>query len=458
MTKKSITELINEAPLVKDYDPKELPPELRESKRKSKKETLIEKDVHIGKDKYEVLKEVWGYDSFRENQEEAIDLILEGKTDILYLARTSSGKSIVYQLPSLILDKMGIVISPLLSLMQDQVSALEAKGIRVGTINSDQGVVDKRNTFKLLKEKQIDILFIAPETLIGDKFYDWFVENIDPAFIAFDEAHCISQYGSDFRPKYKKCNILRDVFNCPFIALTATADKATVQDIKKTLRFQKESPFEFQEFTQDFDRPSITYNILKKDTKNPLFQLRNILSEQEENSTGVIYCMSRKQCEDVSYHLYTKGYKVAPYHAGMPKKKKAQILKDWMDGTINLVCCTTAFGLGIDKSNVRYVINYTIPSSIEDYLQMVGRASRDGLPSNAYLLYSPQDVNSVRFILRQSTTSVSALSHKNKKLDDMVLLVKSDHCIRHQLLNYFGQSYPKPNCGSCSNCVDRIEL
>lgn len=410
-----------------------------------------------GRDKTEVLREVWGYTSFNENQEEAIDLLLEGKTDILYLARTGAGKSIVYQLPALIKEGTAIIVSPLLSLMDDQIIDLQSLGLRAETVNSTIGVKKKREVYKKIADGSLDLLYCAPETLLNEDFLSYLKKHLKVSFISFDESHCISQYGSDFRPKYKKCSTLRDVFKCPVIALTATADVATVKDIKETLSFGN-SLFGFKEFVQNFDRPSITYNILIKDTKSPLTQLTNIVNEQYFNATGIIYCSSRKQCEDLSYYLYTKGYKAGCYHAGMAKKKKAQTLQDWLDNKLNIVCCTTAFGLGINKPDVRYVINYSIPSSIEDYAQMVGRASRDGLPSNAYLLYSGKDVSSVRFILRESTTSVVALTHKNKKLDDMVLLAKSTKCIRKQLLKYFNQDYDKDDCDSCSNCVKSVEI
>lgn len=578
-------------------------PESLKTKRKPKKKEESPQEVvrtFKGRDPGEVLSEVWGYDEFRENQREAIDLILEGKTDVLYLARTGSGKTCVYCVPALIKEGVAVVISPLLALMQDQIASLKEKNLRVATINSEQGIKEKRDVFNKILKKELDILMISPETLIGDKFFSWFKANIKPSFIAFDEAHCfvgetlvstnkglisfeeldkrisegesiqaysknsdgrleykpinkvfknpfkqlvqinlddrnnflstedhivftnkgevrvgdlslkhrlvsfengvvtyidiqsivhstqkrdclydmevadnhnyfigdvpvlvhncISQYGSDFRPKYKKCSILRKVFDCPVVALTATADKATVADMKETLGFSTTSKFAFQEFTQNFDRPSIHYHILKKSKTAPLNQLIDLINERDSEETGIVYCSTRKQCADVAYALYTRGFRAKAYHAGMNKGDKAQVLTDWLEGSVKIVCCTTAFGLGIDKADVRYVINYTIPSSIEDLAQMWGRASRDGLPSDAYLLYDPQDVNKMQFILRQSTTSQLALKHKLDKLNDVNSLARSERCIRGQLLQYFGQRYVKHSCDSCSVCVDSITL
>lgn len=418
---------------------------------------VIEERSFKGRDPLEVLKEVYGYPSFRENQEEAIDLLIKGKNDVLFLAKTGLGKSIVFIIPALVKKGTAIIVSPLLSLMDDQVIALQNKGLRAETINSSIGVKKKREVFKKIEEGSLDLLYVAPETLLNPELLDYLKSKLTISFIGFDEAHCISQYGSDFRPKYKQVTVLREHFNCPMIALTATADVKTVEDMINVLKFSDKSKYPFVKFTQDFDRVSISYTVIQKN-KTPLVQLQQILNTRSKDETGIIYAATRKEVDSISYELYKKGYSAEAYHAGLPNKKRKQVLDNWLNNKTKIAVCTTAFGMGIDKSDVRYVIHYTIPSSIEGYSQETGRASRDGLPSDTYLLYSKQDISKWQFILRQATTSSVALTHKLEKLGHMNYIAVSDKCIRKSLLSYFGQKYGSNNCGSCSNCVKSVSI
>lgn len=329
---------------------------------------VIEERSFKGRNPLEVLKEVYGYPSFRENQEEAIDLLIKGKNDVLFLAKTGLGKSIVFIIPALIKEGTAIIVSPLLSLMDDQVIALQNKGLRAETINSSIGVKKKREVFKKIEEGSLDLLYVAPETLLNPELLDYLKSKLTISFIGFDEAHCISQYGSDFRPKYKQVTVLREHFNCPMIALTATADVKTVEDMINVLKFSDKSKYPFVKFTQDFDRASISYTVIQKN-KTPLVQLQQILNTRSKDETGIIYAATRKEVDSISYELYKKGYSAEAYHAGLPNKKRKQVLDNWLNNKTKIAVCTTAFGMGIDKADVRYVIHYTIPSSIEGYAQ-----------------------------------------------------------------------------------------
>ena len=771
---------------------------------------------YLNKDPLVVLKEVWGYDDFRENQLEAIQTIINQKNDILYLARTSAGKSIVYQLPSLVLDGVALIVSPLLSLMEDQVSATQNKGIRAYTINSTIGIREKRKIFEALEKNEVDLLFMAPESIVNLEFLDFLKDKCKISFVAADESHCYkgsskistdkglfsfkelhnlylnnevlpkalsvkdgktsynqiinvfqnqpsdmiqinltdrsnlkitkshslftkngeklagdlslndelvtyipkgperplnnnqlsfvigsilgdggcdkksdttmrikyvhslkqldylnwkkdfignftsniyklnsgytnnnnlrafnskvfkvpeaveslsrgtlrkdfpnwifenfdekalsiwimddgsykdnsyiihcnsfskdltekfinlikskfniesylkisrtyyeikfsvkeseklkelikpyihpnlsykigieynndfidwkdnsipletinicsikniehneeflydievennhnyfvhttrgdteipihpilshnctSQWGSDFRPKYRSfAKVLRTILDVPFIALTATADERTVEDIKVAFNFSEESDKPLVTFTQDLDRPSITYNVMEK-SGNGLKQIKEIIDSYPKNTSGIIYCTTRKQVEELQFQLYKLGYKSVAYHAGMKKKQKQESFEKWMTKKAPIAVCTIAFGLGIDKADVRFVINQCIPSSIEDLIQLWGRASRDGEPSQAFVLYDKKDVTLLQWMMKQSTVNQNYLKIQLDKLHQVHTLVQSKDCIRKQMLNYFGQNYEHENCNSCSNCMTSVPI
>lgn len=406
---------------------------------------------YIGKDPLEILKGVWGYDSFRENQEEAIEALISQDTDIMYIAKTSSGKSLVYQLPILAIEGMALIVSPLLSLMSDQVSALKEKGINAVEYNSTIGKRTKENIKNRIRDGEIDLLYAAPETLMNPLFLEFLVEEGNIKYIVFDECHTISSYGNDFRPSYKKISILRTVLDVPCIALTATADADTEEDVKNTLKLG-EMNHGLLELKQFLDRPSIFYNSIRK-TTNSKKQVIDILSQFDKNDTGIIYCTTVKACEALASFLYRQGYSAKPYYSKLKVKQKEEILADWLGNKLNIVVATSAFGMGIDHPSVRFVICYDMPGSVEDLLQAVGRASRDGEPSQAYILHDNKDINLWKFMF-QKTVDRSNYKTRINKLNDVVKILRSKKCLRGQIVSYFGQEYPDGNCGSCNNCIN----
>lgn len=405
---------------------------------------------YINQKPKDILKAVWDYDDFRENQAEAINKIMSLDTDILYIAKTGSGKSLVYQLPILGMEGMALIVSPLISLMGDQVKALKDKGIRAEEYNSTKGVRTKRAIELQVRNGEIDLLYAAPETILNPNFIDFLVNEGNIKYIVLDEAHTISSYGNDFRPRYKDVKVLRDVLNVPCVALTATADSNTEEDIIKTLKLGDKG-FDFLELRQHLDRPSIFYNSQLKKT-NSKRQIIDILQNFGKDETGIIYCTTVKACEDLASFLYRQGYKAKPYYSKLKTEQKETILNDWLANKLNIVVATSAFGMGIDHPSVRYVICYNMPSSIEDLLQSIGRASRDGEPSQAYILYDNDDVKLWKFLF-DKTVDKKNLPARNQKLNDVTRLLRSRSCLRRQIVEYFGQEYPQDNCGSCNNCV-----
>lgn len=403
----------------------------------------------MNKNPLAVLKEIWGYEDFRENQLEAIEALIEGNSDVLFIAKTGLGKSLTYQVPILCMEGTALVVSPLLSLMSDQVKALQSKGIRAYEYNSTLGVRAKRDILEKARNKEIDLLYAAPETILNPEFLELVEKDMDIKYIAFDESHCISSYGADFRPKYKQIKAIRSVVNVPCIALTATADLLTETDIKETLRLG-DSGFKLLELKQHLDRPSIFYNTIVK-TANPKKQVVEILQQFDKRTTGIIYCTTIKACEDIASFLYRQGYKAKPYYAKMKVKDKEKVLSDWLENKLDIVVATSAFGMGIDHPSVRYVICFNMPSSIEDLLQAVGRASRDGKPSQAYILHDNSDVNLWKFMINK-TASRANVATKLQKLSDVTNLVRTRSCIRKRIIEYFGQTYDKSNCQTCTSC------
>ena len=560
---------------------------------------------YLNQDKMQVLKSVWNYDSFRENQAEAIEDLISLKKDILFLASTGLGKALVFQLPSLVTEGTAIVVSPLLSLMQDQVADTTKLGIRSATYNSTVGKKNKKIILDQLKNNELDLLYIAPESLLNVELTDYIKEHVNVSYLAFDEAHCflkstlvntdkgdlsfkelfdlqenskelpkalsqtsdnncsfeqivkvfknkssdmlkitlednshfkvtknhsifttkgevlakdldiedilisipenlkiisisnykhseeylydleventhnyfvktivpkktpteesyilvhncISSYGHDFRPKYKQVSTLRSIFNVPVIALTATADKYTVEDIKKTLKFNQNN-FEFVEYNQNLDRPNLHYNVIKK-VGDGFKQINHILDSYDKDSSGIIYCTTKKQTEELAYKLYKKGYKVKAYHSAVKKNEKEQILTGWLENKLQIVVATSAFGTGINKPDTKFVICTTLTPTVEDLVQSLGRAGRDGFDTYVYLLHSPEDIKLIKWMIKNTNLPMSQLENKLTKLQDVQKIVNSKNCIRKQLLSYFNQEYPEDNCESCSNCVKSIPL
>ena len=391
-------------------------------------------------DIFEALRTYYGYNSFRQNQREIIEHVMQGQ-DALVLMPTGGGKSICYQIPALTMPGTAIVISPLISLMKDQVETLRANGIEADALNSgnDPAVdtVIRRKCFS----GNIKLLYISPEKLMAE--IDYLLSHIQISLFAIDEAHCISQWGHDFRPEYTQLGILREKFpDVPIMALTATADKITREDIIKQLNISKA-----KEFISSFDRPNLSLSVKRgyKAAEKMHFITNFIKARPME--AGIIYCLSRKNTEKVASDLQKKGINAAPYHAGMSTFERNQTQERFKNDQISVVCATIAFGMGIDKSNVRWVIHYNMPKSIESFYQEIGRAGRDGAPADTVLFYSLADIVQLTEFARQSGQQVVNMD----KLRRMQEYADSSVCRRRILLNYFSEQTDH-DCGNCDVC------
>ncbi|GAA4278906.1 DNA helicase RecQ [Aquimarina mytili] len=384
------------------------------------------------------LKEYFGYDSFRPLQQEIIDSIFAGN-DNLVIMPTGGGKSICYQLPALLLPGITLVISPLIALMKDQVDGLQANGIKAAFVNSSQTENEQHSIYQNLIDKQIKLLYVAPESL---SFLDTILSQIEVSLIAVDEAHCISAWGHDFRPAYTQLGYLKNKFpNTPLIALTATADKATRQDICDQLNISNAT-----QHLASFDRKNLSLEVRPGNKR--IEQILNFL-DNKPNDSGIIYCLSRKATETLAEKLRNQGYNAEAYHAGVVHEKRAKVQEDFINDSIQIVCATIAFGMGIDKSNVRWVIHYNLPKNIEGYYQEIGRAGRDGLPSSTLLFHSYADVVQLQKFADMSGNKEVQLA----KLDRMKQYAESLSCRRKILLSYFGELIEK-DCGNCDVCLD----
>jgi ATP-dependent DNA helicase RecQ len=395
----------------------------------------------------QALQKYFGYNEFRHSQEAIIQHVLD-KQDVMVLMPTGGGKSLCYQLPAVLLNGLTIVISPLIALMKDQVDSLNLSGIPAAFLNSSQSPEEQKEIAIRLKSNELRLLYIAPERLFGkDDRLMVFLKTLHIVQIAIDEAHCISQWGHDFRPEYMMLAGLKTQFpGVPVIALTATADKLTQKDILEKLNLHQPKVF-----ISSFNRANITYRVNPK--QKSLAQLLNFLSERKEDS-GIIYCLSRKSTEALAADLKEEGYAAEAYHAGLNNDVKARNQEAFLRDDIKIMVATIAFGMGINKSNVRYVVHVDLPKNIEGYYQETGRAGRDGLPSDALLLYSPGDAIKLKsFAMVENNAEQSAIMLK--KLDDMVEFCQLHACRRQYLMQYFDEPFPD-NCGSCDFCLSEF--
>jgi ATP-dependent DNA helicase RecQ len=389
-----------------------------------------------------ILANVFGYSSFRLQQKEIIEYILDDK-DALVIMPTGGGKSICYQLPALAKDGFAIVVSPLIALMNDQVSALRALGVKAYALNSHISYEEKLEINDVVNNGGIKLLYISPERLLSENYID-FLKTKNISLIAIDEAHCVSVWGNDFRPDYIALNVLKSSFpRVPLVALTATADSATQSDIKKQLKIE-----EAQTFISSFERSNIT--VESRPGQQRVQQIIN-WAIQHKDQAGIIYCLSRKNTESIAEKLKAQGFNAAYYHAGMDGAERSRIQKAFTDDEIDIVCATIAFGMGIDKPNIRYVIHYSMPKNIEGYYQEIGRAGRDGEPSKALLFYSWGDFLNLQKFIDESPSDPIFKEVQKAKLDRMWAYANSKSCRTNFVLNYFGEYKYEP-CDHCDNC------
>ncbi|MDX1346672.1 MAG: DNA helicase RecQ [Thiomicrorhabdus chilensis] len=395
----------------------------------------------------QLLKSVYGYDEFRPQQASIIDDVVSGQ-DCFVLMPTGGGKSLCYQIPALMRPGTAVVVSPLIALMQDQVTALKANGVSAAYYNSSLDYEAADQVMMQLHNGQLDLLYVSPERLLNTHFLQT-LQSLPIALFAIDEAHCISQWGHDFRPEYAQMGRLRDLFpSVPFIALTATADHATRHDILQRLHLHQP-----QIHVSSFDRPNIRYTVLEK--RQPMKQLLGFLEQREQETrkeSGIVYALSRKRVEEVAQKLIDEGYNAKAYHAGLPGEIRQKVHQQFLRDEVDIVVATVAFGMGIDKSNVRFVVHYDLPKNIEGYYQETGRAGRDGLESEALLLFGMQDVATAKHFVEQ-VANEEQRRIENFKLSSMVAFAESQTCRRNVLLNYFGEASQKP-CGNCDVCLN----
>ncbi|WP_154853987.1 DNA helicase RecQ [Cyclobacterium xiamenense] len=396
----------------------------------------------------EVLKQFYGYASFRGKQEAIIQQVLE-KKDCIALMPTGAGKSVCYQVPAMILPGLTLVVSPLIALMKDQVDAMNELGIPAAFLNSTQDISEQRHISDGVFTGRVKLLYVAPERLFGGAYplVD-LLKKVELSLVAVDEAHCVSQWGHDFRPEYLKLGDLRGIFaDTPFLALTATADQQTRKDIALGLKLTNP-----QWFISSFDRPNITYRVTLR--SDAFGKLLDFLSARPTDS-GIVYCLSRKSVEETAWKLNANGHAALPYHAGLAREVRQANQEKFIRDEVRIIVATVAFGMGIDKSNVRFVVHTNMPQNIESYYQETGRAGRDGLPGEALLFYSFGDSITLSRML-ENAEDPTYVRHMKSKLNEMVQYCQSRECRRTFLLRYFGEDYPG-ECGNCDTCLQKNE-
>ena len=400
----------------------------------------------------QILQDVFGYAAFRGEQQAVVEHVAAGG-DALVLMPTGGGKSLCYQIPALLRRGVGIVVSPLIALMQDQVDALRQLGVQAAFLNSSLAADAARTVQQQLLQGKLDLLYVAPERLLNDYFLN-LLERVQAehglALFAIDEAHCVSQWGHDFRPEYRELTILHQRFpDVPRIALTATADAPTRREIVERLGLEQA-----RQFVSSFDRPNIRYRVALKN--NARQQLQAFLESEHPNDAGIVYCLSRKKVEETAAWLKEQGWDALPYHAGMDSATRTIHQQRFLREEGVVMVATVAFGMGIDKPNVRFVAHLDLPKSMEGYYQETGRAGRDGLPTNAWLAYGLGDVVSMRQMINSGEAPEERKRVERQKLDALLGYCESTACRHQALLRYFGEEHPG-NCGECDNCLEPVE-
>ena len=394
----------------------------------------------------EILQSVFGFEAFRGDQAAVIEHVLDGG-DCLVLMPTGGGKSLCYQIPALCRPGLAVVVSPLIALMQDQVTALCQLGVRAAALNSALDYEEARSVERAMRAGELDLVYVAPERLLTEGFLR-LLGDCELALFAIDEAHCVSQWGHDFRPEYRQLTVLHERFpTVPRIALTATADGPTRKDILERLELQ-----EGRTFVSSFDRPNIRYRVLPK--LNPRGQLRSFLTEHR-GEAGIIYGLSRSKAEETASWLRDEGVEALPYHAGLDKAVRAENQERFVRQEGVVICATIAFGMGIDKPDVRFVVHLDLPKSLEAYYQETGRAGRDGLPAEAWMLYGIQDVAKLQQLMAESGSSEAQKRIERQKLDALLGYCETSRCRRQVLLSAFGETLAEP-CGNCDTCLEPV--
>jgi len=390
----------------------------------------------------QILKDTFGYDAFRPLQKEVIQNVLN-KHDTLCIMPTGGGKSLCYQIPALLFDGLTIVVSPLISLMDDQVKQLEAYGIQAVMLNSSLSTARYQENVQLLRQKKVRLLYLAPETLLMEKTLELLASQKVSCF-TIDEAHCISEWGHDFRPEYRQLAHLRTRFpESVCLALTATATERVQQDIQKSLQFEASSSF-----VASFNRENLFLEIKQK---SQAAQQTLTFLEKFPDQSGIIYCQSRKQVDEMAAFLENEGFSVKPYHAGLSAEVRQQNQLSFINDDSQIMVATIAFGMGINKPNVRFILHFDMPNNIESYYQQIGRAGRDGLRAECLFLFSYGDIRKIKFFIQQKHPAEQVIA--STQLNALVGLAETEACRRIPLLNYFGEDYSKQKCGMCDNCL-----
>ncbi|MEX2435876.1 MAG: ATP-dependent DNA helicase RecQ, partial [Balneolaceae bacterium] len=392
-----------------------------------------------------VLQDTFGYGQFRPLQGEVIKKVLE-KKDSLVIMPTGGGKSICYQIPAMLFDGLTIVISPLISLMKDQVEQLDEFGVPALYLNSTLTPEQYQENVAKLKSESVDLLYLAPETLMMDSTQK-LLSGLNVDCFTIDEAHCISEWGHDFRPEYRQLATVRKKFpDAVCLALTATATPRVREDIKTILELR-----DSETFVASFDRKNLLLKVVDKE--NPLDQILDFLYTRPKQS-GIIYCFSRRQVDELYRDLKNEGHSVRPYHAGLSEAQRTRNQEAFIRDNVNIIVATIAFGMGINKPDVRFVIHHDMPQNIESYYQQIGRSGRDGLQADCLLLYSYSDKQKIQYFINQKEGQEKEVAKKH--LDALIHYLEFDECRRKPLMNYFGEEYEQDNCGMCDNCL-RLE-